>query len=608
MLDTQSAGERGQRGHLGLAIVGCLFVAGALLSWRKWPDAQIDYGLQLYLPWQIGNGSVLYSGVKYLTGGPLSQYFNAFLFRVFGASLLTLVLCNLALAALWLALLYRCFLAAADVWTASLICAGVVLVFAFQQDADVGNYNYVTPYCHEVWHGLLLSTLAIVFLSRWFERGRWWWAVAAGFCTGLVFLTKPEVFAALAAAMACAGVVYWLAPNRVFAQSRFTFHESRALGSAGAFLAALAPVLALFFCFLSVQSWRESLRSVCFAWVPLLSSSAARSPFYAWCMGLDAPVHHLAAMLLQFVVIAAALVVCAWVSRWKPDSSAKRLGMVAFGALLLALASGYDWSDCGRSLPLLSLITCILLARRALVLERVAWFPLLWSFFGLFLLGKLGLFSRIWHYGFALAMPSFAGAVYLLVWVVPSLVEKYSVNRKYFRAVIALALAAGFLQVFAQTQSVYRQKTFALGEGMDRFLAFPGACNPANPIIAASVEWMKTNTPSNATLAVLPEGAMVNYLSRRRNPTGYLVWNPVELKFFGESMIAAFENNSPDYVLLLPREVSEFGVRPFGQDKGFGLELMQWVRTHYEPVVRFDGATGAEALSGVMFKRTSAAE
>src|SRR5208282_1217780 len=324
--------------------------------------------------------------------------------------------------------LYRRFLAASDVWTATLICSGIVLVFAFGQDADIGNYNYVTPYCHEVWHGLLLSTVAIVCASRWLEHGRWGSAAGAGFCTGLVFMTKPEVFAALAAATAAALVMFWFArrhigvtPVSAGASSDPASHDphhhlslKELFKSAAAYLAAgLAPILAFFLCFLSVESWRESLRSVSFAWVPLLESSAAHNAYYAWCMGLDAPLQHIKDALSQFGVIALGLAVCALVFRVKADSPVKRIGLIAFATLLVAMASKYNWSDCGQSLPLLCLVTCLLLAR-GVVSKRSgqgAWFPLVWSLFGFFLLGKLGLFSRIWHYGFVLAMPAFAAAV-----------------------------------------------------------------------------------------------------------------------------------------------------------------------------------------------------
>ena len=69
---------------LGLLLVGSVFVIVAALSWRKWPDILIDFGMQLYLPWRISEGDVLYRDVLYLAGGPLSQYFNALSSRFLG--------------------------------------------------------------------------------------------------------------------------------------------------------------------------------------------------------------------------------------------------------------------------------------------------------------------------------------------------------------------------------------------------------------------------------------------------------------------------------------------------------------------------------------------
>lgn len=597
---------------LGLAAVECLLFAGALLSWRKWPDLQIDYGLQLYLPWQICHGAVLYDGVKYLTAGPLSQYLNAGLFKVFGVSIFTLVAANLIIAALWLALLYRWFLEASDGLTAALICAAVILVFAFAQDADVGNYNYLTPYCHEVWHGLVLSSLALRVWTHWLERGRPIFAAGAGMSLGLVFLTKPEIFAALLAALMVSYALRLWISHRTTTKDMKEVAQSApspalAVGVLG--ISAAMPVLIFFGYFWTrLGNWQESARAVGFAWVPLLSSSAARSPFYAWCLGLDQPGRHILAMAGQVLALACSLFICAKVFRGRAETSLKRLCWIGLTACLCGWASGWNWSECGQCLPVLSFIACgVLVSRLAGEGPSVSWFPLVWSLFGLFLLGKLGLFSRIWHYGFVLAMPAFAGAIFLLSWVAPRLAEKHSVNFKYFRGVTCAVLAIGFLQLFTQTQQIYLQKTCAVGQGGDRLLSFPAKVKPVNAIITTAVAWLSNHTGPNSTVAALPEGALVNYLTRRKNSTGYLVWNPVELAYFGEgNMTCAFERNAPDYVVLLPRDFSEFGVGSFGQ-KGFGHELLEWIRENYDPVYELSAAAPDVLVKGLILKRTGGA-
>ena len=58
-----------------LVIVGSYMLH---LSWFKWPDILIDYGSELYVPWQITQGKVLYSDIGHIFG-TLADYINAFL-------------------------------------------------------------------------------------------------------------------------------------------------------------------------------------------------------------------------------------------------------------------------------------------------------------------------------------------------------------------------------------------------------------------------------------------------------------------------------------------------------------------------------------------------
>src|SRR5271168_1422209 len=91
--------------HLALVPLAAVFCGMARWSWRKWPDVMVDFGDQLYAPWQICRGKVLYRDIAYIIG-PLSQYFNALLFKVFGVSLSTLVFSNLCILALLILFIY----------------------------------------------------------------------------------------------------------------------------------------------------------------------------------------------------------------------------------------------------------------------------------------------------------------------------------------------------------------------------------------------------------------------------------------------------------------------------------------------------------------------
>jgi hypothetical protein len=146
-----------------------------------------------------------------------------------------------------------------------------------------------------------------------------------------------------------------------------------------------------------------------------------------------------------------------------------------------------------------------------------------------------------------------------------------------------IALLIGFSSLFYQSQLIYATKNLPVGQGADKLFTF-GPPNQTGPDISAALAWSKTNIPPNATMAVLPEGVMLNFLAGRVNPTPCLTWEPVIMKALGPSkMTAAFEQHPPDYILLVERDTSEFGIGYFGSP-GFGDDVMQWVRENYQSV------------------------
>jgi hypothetical protein len=207
---------------------------------------------------------------------------------------------------------------------------------------------------------------------------------------------------------------------------------------------------------------------------------------------------------------------CARLFQRETGLGAKRAAWLVLVVPPLAAAVWFNWLNCGMSLPLLSAAACVLLTAnyKKLSSERETTFPLLWSVFGLVLLAKLGLFSRIWRYGFALAMPAAVTAVYLLLWLLPVLLEKkFNVDPKPFRLAVWLVLMIGFGILFHDSKSWYAAKTLAVGEGGDRIVAFDQQINPSGDGVKQALAWIEKNVPRNGTLAVLPEGTTLNYLS-----------------------------------------------------------------------------------------------
>jgi len=560
------------------AVLGAVFLTLTIKSWRKWPDLVTDFGAQLYIPWQISTGAVLYRDVHYLVGGPLSQYYHALLFKICGVSFLTIILSNLAVLALMIAIIYRYIFRCSDQLTAITACVAVLVAFAFAHYTTLGIFNYITPYSAEVVHGLALSVLTVALLARWFETENPEPAAASGFCAGLVFLTKPDMFLALAVTIFAGAAMYLWAKRK-----------TRPLGRSLLFmgLAGLIPAIAFFLYFLCVENFSQSVQSIFAAWVPLLTTSVAHNQFYRWCMGLDAPWDHLRQTMLQFLSLTAIATVCALVSLRKIPLLFTVLLFVPCAFELLHLSWNFNWFNCGQCLPLLCLTLLALLVGRGVKngLEPPTTFASLWAVWSLMLLAKLGFFCRIWHYGFALAMPAFVSGIYLLLWALPRQLERCGVRPIFFRVLLWFMLLPGLTRLTQASLKLYSDKMLSIGSGADTIVAFNPHFNPVDFQVATALHWVETNVPPGATLAVLPQGALLNYLSRHINPCGYVAWNPPEMAAFGqEKMTAALIAHSPDYVIEIFVNYGEYGENYFGQEKRFGLDAQQWIDAHYQLV------------------------
>ena len=65
-------------GPLTIALAGAAMLAW---TWGTWPNVLVDFGRELYVPWRLTEGEVLYRDIAYFTG-PLSPYLNALWFRL----------------------------------------------------------------------------------------------------------------------------------------------------------------------------------------------------------------------------------------------------------------------------------------------------------------------------------------------------------------------------------------------------------------------------------------------------------------------------------------------------------------------------------------------
>ena len=563
---------------VGLALV---FLGLCAATWRRWCDPLIDFGREVYLPWQLLEGRGLHDELASLFG-PLSPYFNALALDVGGASVTTLALANLVLAAGLAGLVYRALLALTDRLTASLGTLTLLVVFVFgNQLDDVANYNFVWPYAHEATHGALLLVAGLVALGAALRPGadsRSW--VLAGGCLGSTLLTKPEV--ALAAAAGGVAALAWhlcvpRGPGRWRGPAAFL---AAGLVPAGAFALALGP------------------RAVLAPWLAVGRADVSRSSFYAALMGVDAPLANGAEVLGEAVLWGGAILALLAADRRFHNRPERQPLVRILGVAMVGLLVVHDFPWLGRPLPVLVPVAGGWLAltawrRRHDNAEVARLAPLLpWAAAAWVLLAKTLLQVRLVQYGFTLALPATLLAVALGLGVIPRLLAQrhprggWLVRPAAIAAVLMILIGSGL-----RSALVYAQHTVPVGRGADLHYGKASQLHPTGTVAAAALERLEA-LPPGGSLAVLPEGAMLNVLTRRPNPTPYHQLMPPELQVYGDDrVLAAYRASPPDYVLVIERDALEYGFERFDHPD-WGGPLMAWLREGYELLEEVPGPDG----------------
>jgi len=155
------------------------------------------------------------------------------------------------------------------------------------------------------------------------------------------------------------------------------------------------------------------------------------------------------------------------------------------------------------------------------------------------------------------------------------------------RRMVTAALVADVALALVWSYHVYFQKGFSVGRGGDRIITYQTrlSLSPPGPSIAELLDQIERMVPKQANLACIPEGIMVNYLTRRPNPTRYIVFPPPEMIIFGEgNILKSFSDTQPDFIVIIPRSMTEYGVGFFGEDTNYGRNIMAWIYKKYEKV------------------------
>ena len=179
--------------------------------------------------------------------------------------------------------------------------------------------------------------------------------------------------------------------------------------------------------------------------------------------------------------------------------------------------------------------------------------------------------SPVW-YGFALIVPTYALIAYVL----------FDFLQLGSRAVWLLPLVA-FLcgHDLIEQHERYAQKQFAIESTRGRlFDVTPDRARALNEFI---------RTGHGGTLAVFPEGLTINYLTESRTTLTFHTFTPVETAApsVEASIIEELLKSPPERVVILTRDVHEYGYQGFGID--YDRRLLAYLGAAYRLSARWVG-------------------
>ena len=512
------------------------------------------------MPAKLAGGALLYKDIFYLYG-PFSPYFNAFLYKIFGVHINSLIIGGIITAGLTTLVIYKISRQFLAVSFATMTAFTFLMLLAFGNYTSLGNYNFILPYSYPATHATLFALASIYFFFRAPRDRQLKHLIVAGAFLCLCLLTRAEIGIMLGLSLTCA--ISLNKPSR-----------PRILWLTPCVILPLAAATAVYAAFAMASAGRLGDSNL---WDLLKSNTSASSPFAAWLAGMNAPQANLR-LMLETTFFYSLLVL--WISSgaWLADKleiPSLRSVRVCRYAVIVLIAGGIfyylehvlGFADQYRPLPVICLLTIFL--GKDLRLATL-------SFFALLLGSRMILNMHPWHYGFFILAPGLIVYHAFFFRIIPDVIKN---QKPALRGLFLVMLGIFLTHYMLVSRSFYAGRLLPVASATGTLHMLDTAGERA---CAQLITFLKEHTADKATLVVLPEGLTINFLAGRDNPLYYYSYLPQDLArdSVNDAIVRELEERNVDYIVLLNRPLEEYGNHAFGQD---------YAQQHSCPVKHFRG-------------------
>ena len=518
------------------------FALYAGLGWHAYGHFQIDSYQTAYVVEACARGETPYLDFSYYFGPLAIEVYGAVL-RLTGMQLEVIAWLGSLVVALALPLIW-CL--ARELGLPVVGRAGVCFLFlnnfAFPA-AFIRLFNWSIPYCHSSTHTILMLLAALLCQRHWRRTGGARWAALWGLCAAGAILNRPDVGVAYAAL----SLLDLLATTR---GRRPTWGREWAAWGVG-----FLPAVLTYGYFAHLVGWSTLIHENLF-WTGHDPRLSAQQRFIFG--GTPEDLGMIATIL--FLHLGAWLLV-------------GRLGdrhfMWTVPLSVVVVVVGFEPLRALLDLPFLLLLLALAL-RRHLTRDH----GVLLALSGV-LLARILFRCNFTSYFFYLGViPMVVGAG--LAW-------QASKNQAQRLLLVGLLFALSAQQMFSNLSNLGLTKLeIPSPVGTVAFLS-----TPASRSLAALLQDLQTRKAEGKSVLVIPEGALINTLSRTRHPLYHPHMLSTTLAVYGDqALISQIAKAKPEYIVLEHRAAPEYtGNSHFGQS--YAVELVAWVKANYQLVASY---------------------
>lgn len=479
----------------------------------------IDCGREAYYPTQILLGKILYKDILNIYG-PFSYILNALLFKIFGANLNVLYIAGCVCSFLITTLIYligKRFLPAFLSFSIAIftVCIGVITPYLS---------NFIFPYSYAMLYGLTSFLISIWFLLKYESNKKTSFIYLSSLFAGVCIVNKYEF------------LPYFLVVL-------YSMIKVKPLNFKQYLIAIFSFLFIPIFCFslLFLQGLRIDDLIASLLIVKRMAQSQTLQYFYHR-QGVYFSPQFMQIEIINFIMtfISLGLFLYSFITKNKIIASilfiiASLLIITittpmsfATIAILTILLTILDFKNLKNNLPLQLLVFSAILFSM-----KVFWGVIIANYGAYFISFLLITFIALISDKFKNEIP-----------------EK-NINFKaigIYILFVAIVLGHQNLQMIKNKQSLIKTNR-------GQIYTEKGFSDSTNDLI----KYIETNTKKTDTIVILPEGAMINFLTDRKSDNFYTSLIPLYVEVFGENkIIEHFKQTKPEYIIFNNWDSSDY--------------------------------------------------